>query len=43
MRSMLVFMGGGATSIYVSGLAGTHGIHVVGGVPMGYEAMHTEL
>ena len=38
MRSMLVFMDGGATYLYrpqyVYGYAGTHGMHVVGGVGM---------
>ena len=43
MRSMLVFMDGGATCLYVSGLAGAHGMRVVGGVPMGCEAMYAEL
>ena len=41
MRSMLVFMDGGAT--YLNGFAGMHGMHVVGGVAMVCEAMHTEL
>ena len=47
MRSMLVFMDGGATYLYrpqyVYGFAGMHGMHVVGGVAMGCEAMHAEL
>ena len=38
MRSMLVFMDGGATYLYrpqyVYGYAGTHGMHVVGGAGM---------
>ena len=47
MRSMLVFMDGGATSLYwlqyVYGFAGTHGMHVVGGVAMGAKPMHAEI
>ena len=47
MRSMLVFMAGGATypyrALYVHGFAGMQGIGVLRGVALGSEAMPAHL
>ena len=47
MRSVLIFMAGGATYSYralsVHGFGGMQGMRVVGGVALGCEAMHAEL